>query len=96
MLLERKLKNPCHEDHEEIGSRSRTIDAPRKRIDKFKSSNGYYNQLTVGSPAVGRRGIIVSHGYVFYNGRFIYEFYYMNTNLIVFINEIKNSNMKID
>lgn len=68
LLLERKLKNPCHEDHEEIGSRSRTIDAPRKRIDKFKSSNGYYNQLTVGSPAVGRRGIIVSHGYVFYNG----------------------------
>jgi BR serine/threonine kinase len=64
LLLERKLKNPCQEDQEELSSRSRTsADVPRKRIDKFKSSNGHYNQLTVGSPAVGRRGIIVAHGY---------------------------------
>ena len=38
------------------------VDAPRKRIDKFKNSNGPYSQLAVGSPVVGRRGIIVSHG----------------------------------
>lgn len=62
LLLERKLKNPCQEDADEVVSRSRTADAPRKRIDKFKSSNGHYNQLTIGSPAIGRRGIIVSHG----------------------------------
>ena len=61
-MLERKLKNPCNEDVEEAIARSRTVDAPRKRIDKFKTANGHYNQLTVGSPVVGRRGIIVSHG----------------------------------
>ena len=38
------------------------VDAPRKRIDKFKNSNGPYHQLAVGSPVVGRRGIVVSHG----------------------------------
>ncbi|CAF0723631.1 unnamed protein product [Brachionus calyciflorus] len=62
LLLERKLKNPSSEEADEITARSRTLDAPRKRVDKFKSSNGYYNQLTVGSPVVGRRGIVVQHG----------------------------------
>ena len=37
-------------------------DAPRKRIDKFKANNGHYQQLAVGSPVVGRRGFVVSHG----------------------------------
>lgn len=62
LLLDRKLKNPCDEDDNEIVARSRTVDAPRKRVDKFKSNGGQYSQLTVGSPVVGRRGFVVNHG----------------------------------
>lgn len=62
LLLDRKLKNPCDEDNDEVLARSRTVDAPRKRIDKFKTSGGQYSQLTVGSPVVGRRGFVVNHG----------------------------------
>ena len=64
LLLERKLKNPCAEDTDEVVNRSRTVDAPRKRVDKFKTSNGHYKHLAVGSPVVGRRGISISahHG----------------------------------
>lgn len=62
-MLERKLKNPSNEEADEtIGWNNRNVDVPRKRVDKFKSSNGYYNQLAVGSPVVGRRGIVVAHG----------------------------------
>jgi len=62
LLLDRKLKNPSNEDEEVTSMRSRIMDAPRKRVDKFKTSNGLYNQLTIGSPVVGRRGLIVQHG----------------------------------
>ncbi len=63
LLLDRKLKNPCDEDNDEVLSRSRTIDPPRKRVDKFKTSGGQYSQLTVGSPVVGRRGFVhMNHG----------------------------------
>ena len=57
------MKNPCDEDNDEILARSRLADAPRKRIDKFKTNGGsQYSQLTVGSPVVGRRGFVINHG----------------------------------
>jgi hypothetical protein len=39
------------------------VDTPRKRTDKFKVNNSCYNKLSIGSPVVGRRGIVVNtHG----------------------------------
>ena len=58
------MKNPSDDDNDNeiIRNQSRAIDAPRKRVDKFKTTNGHYHQLAVGSPVVGRRGFVVAHG----------------------------------
>lgn len=59
------MKNPSDDDNEiEIvrNQSTRGIDTPRKRVDKFKATNGHYSQLAVGSPVVGRRGFVVAHG----------------------------------
>lgn len=63
LLLERKLKMPSNEDDDElIHMRTRmNNDAPKKRVDKYKSpTSGRYSQLTIGSPDVGRRGLIIN------------------------------------
>jgi len=62
LLLERKVKNPCLDEEVEVDLNRSRVDAPRKRTDKFKVTNGHYQQLAVGSPVVGRRGFVVSHG----------------------------------
>jgi len=59
LLLERKVKSPCNEDDEDLSLRFRTVDAPRKRIDRVKIPCGLYSQLTVGSPMIGKRGLII-------------------------------------
>ena len=38
---------------------SKLVDAPRKRIDRVKIPCGLYSQLTVGSPMIGKRGLII-------------------------------------
>jgi hypothetical protein len=33
------------------------VDVPRKRIDLYRTSTNAYSKLSIGSPAVGRRGL---------------------------------------
>ncbi|XP_064635686.1 serine/threonine-protein kinase BRSK2-like isoform X2 [Lineus longissimus] len=69
LLLDRKLRNPCHEDSEEIRSKSETVtssitvDPPRKRIDSVQL-NGSPSRLSLGSisegsPVASRRTLAV-------------------------------------
>uniref|UniRef100_A0A1I8H875 non-specific serine/threonine protein kinase n=1 Tax=Macrostomum lignano TaxID=282301 RepID=A0A1I8H875_9PLAT len=66
LLMDRKLRNPCLDDPEEIRSRNSTPDPPRKRTDSLRlhansvcgsPQLGY--RLSEGSPVAGRRALTV-------------------------------------
>uniref|UniRef100_A0A1I8JK89 non-specific serine/threonine protein kinase n=1 Tax=Macrostomum lignano TaxID=282301 RepID=A0A1I8JK89_9PLAT len=66
LLMDRKLRNPCMDDPDEIRSRNSTPDPPRKRTDSLRlhansvcgsPQLGY--QLSEGSPVAGRRALTV-------------------------------------
>ncbi|XP_074659825.1 serine/threonine-protein kinase BRSK2-like [Tubulanus polymorphus] len=63
LLLDRKLRNPCNEDSEDIKSKSESADPPRKRIDSVQL-NGSPSRLSLGSisegsPLASRRALAV-------------------------------------
>lgn len=63
LLLDRKLRNPCFEDTEDIRSKNENSDPPRKRIDSIQL-NGQQHRLSLGnisegSPIASRRALAV-------------------------------------
>jgi BR serine/threonine kinase len=65
LLLDRKLRNPCKDDEEEIKAKSECADPPRKRVDVVPLShvNGTprlsLGNLAEGSPLAPRRALTV-------------------------------------